>query len=361
MYSGAGNYDPEKITKDAEELRLQSIGTASRLRQRLLLSMNQNTLQELAIRLFAPDQLFEYAHISGGQDPFSGLEQVDPIRGPVFAMIRQRGLLPDPPDLIAGKKMRATSAGTVIPRPELPCELEVALRWAADAPEIPFKILNRAFFDWTTTIVVNTNSRETFMEKYRTSYEPGKTKTPRKLAAHTKNLITSILGTPHRVDFESHLLFFATNFRPFWKKHAAAYKQLAKKKSSTNKASGAGGPISRVKADWQRRTNDFVRFCDGRNIPDNGSDEWDKFFDEFSQTQPEQKRTRKIIAGFMKTLLVQAKPISNDEIVNIIGLLKVEKIRAVDPETIRSCLEKLKVVADSSSTKSGAHATRQSP
>jgi hypothetical protein len=361
MYAQAGNDDPKKITKDAEELRLGSIGAASRLRQALLLSMNQNTLQELATRVLDHDKLFEYAYISGKQDSFAELEKNDPVRGPVFAMIRQRGLLPNPPDLITGEEMKAASACTEVPRPDLPCELEAALRWAADAPEIPFKILNRAFFDWTTTVVEVATTRPKFQEKYRTFFEPGKTTSPKKLVAYAKDLIASKFGPPHKVDLESHLLFFATNFRPFWKKHAAAYVKLAKIKSTKNKASGVGGPTSGMRDVWKRRTDDFVKFAKGRDIPGIGSDDWDDFFNEFAKSQPEKLRTQKKIAAFVRTLLVRAsQAISDAEIADIIKLLEAEGTKAVDNATIRSCLERLGEVMASSSTKKVAPPADQS-
>ncbi len=352
MYAQAGNDNPNKITQDAEELRMGSIGAASRLRQGILLSMNQNTLQELATRVLDPDQLFKYANISGRQDSFADLERNDPIRGPVFAMIRQRGLLPKPPDLIAREKMNVASTGTEVPRPELPCELEVALRWAADAPDIPFKILNRAFFDWTTTITESPKIRARSLAIYKQSFEPGKRKTPKKLATHVKALMALMLGTPHKVRFESHLLFFATDFRPFWKKHALAYVKLAKIKSTKNKASGVGGPTSGMRDVWKRRTDDFVKFAKGRDIPGIGSDDWDDFFNEFAKSQPGEPRTQKKSAAFVRTLLGRAaEPISDDEIKSIIKLLKAEGIKAVDHVTIRSCLERTGVVMTLSSTK----------
>jgi hypothetical protein len=400
MYAQAGNDDPEKITKDAEELRLGSIGAASRLRQALLLGMNRNTLQELATRVLDHDELFEYAHISGEQDSFVELEKNDPVRGPVFAMIRQRGLLPNPPDLITGEKMKAASAGTEVPRPDLPCELEAALRWAADAQVIPFKILNRAFFDWTTTITgdIDTDalkkqileykreikkseidpvraetlhksikshkemiSRAKLVASYMFCFQPGKTKRSKKLDDFLRELMDSKLGRPHKVDSEAYLLHFATDFRPFWKKHAAAYMKHAKEISSKNKESAPGGPISTMRPVWADRSEAFVRFADGRKIPNIGSDDWNDFFNEFAKSQPEKRRTQKIIAAFMKTLLVRApQSISDVEIIDIIKLLKAEGINAVDSETIRSCLEKLKMVTAPTSTKTDATPTDQS-
>lgn len=345
MHSQPGKLDPGEIPKQAEKLVLGSIGAAKRSRQRLLLSMNQNTLIELAGRLFEPDQLFEYSYISGAHESFVDFVEGDPIRGPAFAILRQRGLLPKPPDEIRKEKMITASADTRAPCPDLPCELEAALRWAANAPDVSFKTLNRAFFDWTTTTIKIANMRAKSLETYRSSFKPGETKTPKKLAAYVKDFMTSKSGTLPKVRFEEHLLDFATEFRPFWEKHAAAYEAHAKNKSSTNKASGVGGPNSHMRKNFECTTDNFVGFCEGRTIPIPGSDDWDGFFREFGESQPYQPRTQSKKAVFVKTLLVRAaEPESDGKIADIIKLLKAEGIKAVDPKTIRSCLEKLKAV-----------------
>ena len=348
LHSRPGGSAPEEALQDAEDLLLGSVGAASRRRQKLLLSMNRNTLQELTKRLFDPDEIIEYAYVSGRQSSLEDLEKTDPIRAPVFAMIKNRGLLPSPPDLITSEKMAAASKDTKVPYPGLPCDLEAALRWAADAPDVPFKTLDSAFFDWTTTIIESIRTRKKTLESYRSSFRPGKSRPTKNLAAQTKALITSRFGSSQRVALASDLLFFAADFRTFWKKHAAAYLKRAKIKSTKNKASGAGGPISGMRPVWKRRTDDFVRFAEGRQIPDTGSDEWNELFDEFAKSQPGEPRTQKKSAAFVSTLLVRAAaPISDDEIDNIIKLLKTEDVKSVDSETIRSCLEKLGAIAAS--------------
>ena len=345
IHSQPGKQDPGETLNQAEELVLGTIGAAKSLRLKLLRCMNRNTLQELAGRLLDHDALFEYEYVQGKEDIIEELEK-NPITGPVIAVLKQRGLFPQPADFRNAEMLRSAKAGTAVPYPELPCSLDVALRWAADAPDIPIKTLNRAFFDWTATIVHVPNMRVKSLEKYQSSFAPGATKTPKKLAAHVKAYIKSIFEVPHLVKLESHLLYFATDFRPFWKKHASAYKQLAKEKSSKNKSSGEGGPIAAKKKDLQEKTDAFVRFCDGRIIPATGSDEWDDFFSEFANPLYKDPRTNKKIAAFMKTLLVHVtENMSDGEIKAVILLLNKEGIIAVNSDTIRSCMDKLKGIA----------------
>lgn len=334
----AGEHDPGKLFRDAEDLHLQSVGAAARLRKRLLLGMNQNTLRELADRVLDPELLFEYVFISGRQDSLTRLEE-DPVRGPVLEMIRQRALLPKPKDLEMEEKLESASEQ---PYPGLPCELEKALKWATDDPNVPFKILERAFFDWTTTVVESTGMRKSTMERHRTSFKPDgrRQRRQKKLTDQAKNLIAVALGDPPRVKFESHLLFFRTEFRRFWKKHATAYKQQAEKRSFTNRELAPGGPTSRMRTVWADRTEAFVRGIQGHDLPRSGTDEWNMLVNKFAESQPSDRRTQVKICGFIKTLYAHAsEPLSDELISTLIELLKLEKISAVDEETIRSCMK----------------------
>jgi hypothetical protein len=335
VYQTAGKNDPGKLLRDAENLQLQSIGGADRLRKRILLSMNQNTLQELAHRVLDHERLFEYVFISGCQDSLTSLEK-NPVSGPVLEIIRQRELLPKPKDLEMVEKLESASE---LPYPDLPCELEKALRWATGDSVTLFKTLERAFFDWTTTVLETTGMRKSTMERHSISFRPDGPR-QKKLATKAKGLIAMVLGNPPRVKFESHLLSFGTEFGPFWKKHATAYKQQAKKRSSTNRALAPGGPTSRMRPVWISRTEDFVRYIQGKDLPRSGSDEWNILVNKFAESQPYDRRTQVKICGFISTLYADASRSLSDELIStLIEILKSEKISAVDGETIRCCMK----------------------
>ncbi len=333
--TAAGEYDPGKLFRDAEDLHLHSVGAAARLRERVLRGMNQSTLRELADRVLDPELLFEYVFISGQQDSLTSIEK-HPVAGPVLRMIQERELLPKPKDLEMVEKLESASK---LIYPELPCELEAALKWATDDPAVPFKTLKRAFFDWTTTVVEPTGMWKSTIEKHRATFKPNGRKR-KKLTDQAKSHIALVLGDPPRVKLESHLLFFGTEFRRFWKKHATAYKRLAEKKSSTNRELAPGGPTSRMRPVWIARTEGFVRYIQEHDLPRSGTDDWNMLVKNFAESLMLDPRTREKISGFISTLYAHAsEPLSDEMIKTLIGLLKSEKISAVDGETIRSCME----------------------
>jgi hypothetical protein len=187
-YPRTGASDPDKFLGDVEDLHLHSVGAASRHRNKLLLRMNQQTLQELAARVLDHELLFKYVFISGRKDSLKSIEQ-DPVSGPVLAMIRKRGLLPKPKDLAIEEKLEAASE---LAYPKLPCDLEKALKWATGEPDIRFEILERAFIDWTTTVAETPRVRESTLKRHRSSFKPGARHHP-KIADQTKKIATKYL------------------------------------------------------------------------------------------------------------------------------------------------------------------------
>jgi hypothetical protein len=192
-------------------------------------------------------------------------------------------------------------------------------------------------------------------EVFRDDFLPGD-KPPLNVKRNADYAFEKHWDVDHPVYDQAKLAWLAVKFHPFWNKHRKAYEISAKNKSKTYACSGKLSRISKMGAKWESRTDSFIKFCEGRGIPKKGTDEWDDFFKEFSKTQPEQWRTQKIIAAFMRTLLdfvnrlltgppltdgKSPEPTTKEKVEMVIAMLRTEGIEAIDVNSTASCLTKL--------------------
>ena len=374
-----GTSDHEESVHQAAMLMDAAQKEENRIRERMLTRMNFETLHALLCRIG-----YNLPMLSQGRH----LPEVNcPVKGPVFAMIARRlPGLPEDPRIQHEQKIEnvilTASNRTTMPRPQLPCDLEPALRWAANAPSVPFKILKRAFRnhletnsaseeeendlrkrieecrqamkctignsaragEFKTEIKMTENHLRYLkdVKSHQSSFKPWKTGAPKHVARRVNTYFAEVWDKPECIQTKSTLAELCGKFHAFWQKHEKAYAKHAQTKSTTNSGVAPGGPISRMKPVWEARTESFLKFCKDRQIPEKGSNQWDSFFTAFAKTQPEQWRTQKIVAGFMRTLLPHAgEPGADTLLEELTALLKTEGIRAVDHETIRACLKRL--------------------
>jgi hypothetical protein len=380
--STSGSQDSMRLSRHVDNAFLESIGGAKRIRKQIVARMNTNTLSILAERLFDPDELFKYANISGGQHSFEGIED-DPVRGPVFEMLLKKNLLPKPKDVVTDERIERAWGREP---PDLPCTLETALLWMTEASKALLPTIHRAFNDWTISVLAELDTEalrtqivdlnklikspetdtiqlEVLRAKlesdkrwkstlrkarsYRRSFIAGTSRPVKSLNESIQKHKDSHLGIPPMVRCKIHLLQFC-DFTLFWRNHAMTYEANAKKKSDINRKSGLLGPTSRMTKDWLARTDEFIGFCIERTIPRIGSDEWNQFLQEFSDTQKGDRRTRKKITNFMGIHLAAQErlPLTYELIKSLIVQLKAAGIKAINEHTIRHVMERFQSIAE---------------
>jgi hypothetical protein len=309
-------FDAPELVNAALELQGEADSRVTRLRQAHAVSMNAATLSALAEKL----------NIWGGGPPTKIEDEderlTDPIAGPVLRQLRRLESWRSEESI----KRRKTSIAdaltladsrTTIPRPSLPCNLEEALRYATDEPDVAWIVLEKAligmlstFNDWESrdadeekqfqrgvdlhTAVLNGSrgtdpndpcrlpsmreheeelgkcqSRLSDLQAerfYRENFRPG-IPDPGSLAeggiaryaAHWKN--------PGCVTDETTLGFLTTAYYGFWARHGPEYVQIhtadekqAKAVSKQTSEAGKKGATTRVHRNWIKRTNDFIHY-----------------------------------------------------------------------------------------------------
>jgi hypothetical protein len=137
-------FDADLLVDSAIALRLAAEAGLIRQREAMAVRMNFNTLLALCKQLGCTDKI--NAHESDECHS-------DPIKGPALRFFQHFWTA----DSIATEKknvesirqaFEAADRRTKLSRPELPCDLEPALRYAANAPEPPWPVLERAFKDF---------------------------------------------------------------------------------------------------------------------------------------------------------------------------------------------------------------------
>jgi hypothetical protein len=150
IHSSLENFDPRALMVASQELGIEAVATVTRLREAAVLLMNYRTLCDLGDHLGA---------FRGGLPNWMAEddeEMSDPIQGPVLRRARILASLRSAKYRKRGNTLNADENGhadgrSAIPRPTLPCNLEDLLRYAANAPTISWKWLEKAFIDMLST------------------------------------------------------------------------------------------------------------------------------------------------------------------------------------------------------------------
>ncbi len=361
---------------DALRLKIESGAVAAKMRESILEEMNFETLLGLLFRI-------GHNFTTLGMDRHIA-DLDDRVRGPVLRMFERRvpGLPKEPPrqrELDIESALRRAKARTLVPFPEIPCDLESALRFAVDAGQVPWAILKKAFIDfWGTDLAceaessaleqriatnrnrlatstgsdratlklqIRTDVGELKLQKafvdHRRFFKPYKSAVPKPIARLLSS--STLWDKPGRVGSESVLADLTVGFYDFWQKHQKVYLNHGKSKSQKNKKSGRLGVVTKMGAIWTERTERFVQLCRG-DVPR---------VDDLADSQPFREllkaeglrdpRTVKKTAGFFRTLLNHIhQPPAAEVNETIVDLLANEGVQAIDAETVAICLAKLR-------------------
>ena len=358
-------FDPKELSEAALALREEAEQTLIRRRERIVSSMNYRTLLTLARELSA----------LGPEDQKKKLD--DPIAGPVIRRLRE---IQDASTQKAQRQNKAyvlealdgANARTELSQPGVPCDLEPALRFAADlAPaNCPWTLLEIAFGDFLTIYIGRENVRlETEHEEdlsrdrarvesilkeaagnsgredvireheqqlegidsefarleearaFRRDFQPGR-KSPSHLREEAERIYASHWTEPDSVSARS-LAWICTEFYSFWSEHGPAYltrhekaQQTAKARALKASTSGLKGANKRDRNKWLGRTKtfiDFAREAGGIPVPA----KIPEFIAEFAQerTGVRQTTTKKTVQNFFGVLVtIRERDPDEDEI-----------------------------------------------
>jgi len=296
-------FDPVALIDAATALQAETPAGLIRRREAMVETMNYATLLQLQQELGVPP---------GTRVDHKQL--TDPRLGPV---LRKAGSMASAPRRATSDHIAEAGSPPKVPRPQLPCSIEAALRHVTNSPEeVPWHVLESALIDYhkshpTSTLLDPLRTRE---ERLRTQIErtrrvpdgtdknlkkglQGASPKPASLKLKLLEADLSVVeaairereatapgmvtpaGTPDRLSsilarlerrelIDGHMLdSLSTNFVPFWEKNRATYlkrgadaEKAKKKKAAGNRAVGPMGPASKERTVWIKRTQDFLKF-----------------------------------------------------------------------------------------------------
>ena len=158
-------FDPAALVDAAIALQDEAKAGLVRWREAMVGRMNFNTLLALARERGVIDRI----HANEDDEKLS-----DPVDGPVLRFIQKvrDGNSAECAGQDAARieeALASADARTKLPRPSLPCDLEAALRYAANAPDCAWPVLERAFKDF---VGIYRSKREAEKEnEYRTDIQ----------------------------------------------------------------------------------------------------------------------------------------------------------------------------------------------
>lgn len=391
--------DPAALVDAAMNLQKQTTSALIRKREKLVSTMSYPTLLALQEALGTSLSICV-------EDDDERL--LDPILGPVMRRIRSTvsdGLKLG--QLLAKDRIAKSLANadkrTKLPRPSLPCDLEEALRYATNSPQVPWLVLRDAFIDFQNLKITDQNLREynrreprlqskidrlsgwlseirkhdrsdpetiaakkrheadlklALAEKeaaqdlndYSAQFTPGM-KAPVSIAEQSEDPFTGFQKESGLVSDDFMLAYFSTDFHAFWKKHGTSYLSIhavAEKARSAEvekkRKAGSKGPRTREEKKWTEHTKAFI---DSLSNLENGMncDTIQQLVGNFARRRVKDHRTQKDLEFFLGALCNAAS--HDTDVGGICEILKKSRVRAFKELTREEQKVREKKMADS--------------
>lgn len=395
MATASKTFDPSALVSAALALRVEADAGLVRHREELVGSMNLRTLLDLAHKLGVEDKI----HANENDDMFS-----DPVAGPVLRILK-RLISKKSADRAAqnaariDKVLANADSRTKLQRPALPCNLEVALRYAANAPDCPWPLLERAFTDFlgiyqspseaererdcgedikneldreqkilasmkskakTDPDIQSSESEQKAkvntltktlrewktVQIHRELFMPGK-EPPPSIAEKSAMIYEESWHAPGIVSKNADIAFLATKFHDFWQQHSKDYLRLHKELEARKIARGrdkqefgAKGSLTRDHGRRLRQMEAFISFLnkdEARRMPAKIQDSVRTFVHNYGDLKDKEAKAK--LADFLSTLCNAAFDGSNAS--DILPVLRKCGIKAISRETISECLKLL--------------------
>lgn len=365
-------FDPAALVNAAIALQTESKAGLIRRREAMVAAMNYSTLEAL-------QQALGLSVSPYVEDDDIGLR--DPIIGPVLRKLHSAVSvhLKRSDDLEESRTaadiddcLASADARTDLPRPSLPCDLEVALRYAVNAPRVSWAALEKAFKDSLGLTEVGPDKHEEeFQQKCRDDYskalaelgknaedEPRRTELqaavdlchsnladiqnarsfredftpgheiPTRISNAAARIYANYFQNPRCVNRKEILARFSKEFHEFWKTHGEAYqrieseKEKARKKiSKQNAKAQSRAVVIRENRRWLEQTGKFLAFLKAR------------------KARPSDPQIREMIENYCVEQSGLRKPTSQKKAKEFLGLLCNSSARSLDEAEINRTLK----------------------
>jgi hypothetical protein len=145
MAPKAKAFDSAALVDAAMAIQTETQSGLIRRREAMVSTMNYSTLLDLQNALGCEFSLYVDDNDERLRDPIIG-PVLRKLHGTVSARFKQSDEL-EKARIVAeiDAHLASADARTKLPRPNLPCNLEEVLRYAANAPHVPWVVLERAF------------------------------------------------------------------------------------------------------------------------------------------------------------------------------------------------------------------------
>jgi len=411
LASRSTEFDVGALVNAAFALQKEAESRLIDQRNKIVGCMNIITMKALAKELGIPVDPAYYDHLE--------LFCVDPVVRPLalrFHEIYRESMRPDPkpdPPSVDEECLRNLEEAlensdrrTKIERPELPCELEEALRYTADAPKsrVPWNVLKNAYREFLVVFDPVTIERERNHERYlqagldsiteslKLPLYPEALRCAEENIAQIKSELSEIadvrkirktfvpgMEVPQEMRDEANAIFayhakapvfgmhqrmlrlLNSGFYGFWKKHKVYFE--CKVKESENRS--RKGPKTRDHDKWIDITLSFVQspaFQTFLNLGESRLDRGDfaTKVDGFLASLERDSRTKKKIKHFLVTLFgSRSSNMDPSDIRKISDVLEKHKILAVGDKTIIECHALLKSRLEGKETKKNGNRAKR--
>ncbi len=374
------SFDPATLIDRALALQTELEAGVTRFRDSILSRMDHFTLIGLLLHLGAVDLSIPISPVDS--------RLADPIIGPALRKyIATRSIGPilskEGVKLKTSNSLQSADNRTGLSRPELPCNLESALRYSANVPKAPFEALKMAYADYIKTRFKSDDSDSNQTQElmhyqvvdYRRSVLSFNFSTA--ICQNTKKLTNTEKGTleskgavtaPPKAEptdskaqekfVHDHLELgvLAEYFHSFWQEHGskyqASYDAKMKEKAQRTavlKKSGSKGVENRIKKTFIEHTKAFVAYnknmhTDPTHTPVRLQQSVDFFIQDYQGvTHP---KTKQKISDFLNALCAQTKnqKPSPASIKRSLSELNGSVFKSFTEEAINECLSLLKTI-----------------
>jgi len=334
-------------------------------RDSILATMNLTTVQRLVEILISLDSAS-----SEGEELEHG-----PYRSILSAALERIEQAKEGPPLKFDSKgiqdiLEQADRRTTNPRPESPCDLVTALRYASGVNRMANASLEKAFNDFLCIIrlqrEMKVNSEEALRlqlddfakapnklgskelrilqkwiswlddrRKFLHDFAPGM-KPPGNIARETSELVESRWKISDSVTLDL-LAWLAADFYPFWKKHQRSYLQqhakaesARKEKTEKNRTAGGIGVENREHTKWIKFVEDWLQYADSRDMRPN------KIINDFvGKTEIKTKNARRKAAGFLQIL--QEHVARKSDVNGVVEQIRQTGMKSMNSRILQAC------------------------
>ena len=368
MAPRASEFDPALLIDQALALETEVEAGVKRQREAMVARMGNADLFILLKKL-------RVENLDDKFDPHNERLQ-DPIIGPALRKYHETA----PPDYLKlaeqwriADVLAAADKRTYLPRPILPCILEEALRYAANAPKAPWSALEKAHEDCREISIPFNDEGEgaAYLKSLPLVKQLKLLKSSKTIVLPTRfipagpspeilestipgsNTIEGVDSNPDDSNAESifterDLAALVSDFYSFWQEHGSFYEE----KEKLFRDKGATGASIRDRKVWISRTKDFVKSDDLKKFleyaPRLQTNKFfqralDSFFESYKKAGTNSPAAKEKTKKFLFTLFTHRdKKMAAHQLITFKKTLNTSGIKSMSDDTVLECHRRLK-------------------